>query len=81
VSADYLPLQSPRGRLVVAATVLGSGAVFLEMTVVNVALPSMARDLDLGIAGLRSATPAGGWRIRRTTTRTTASRAMLRRSA
>jgi MFS family permease len=38
---------------VVAATVLGSGTVFLEMTVVNVALPSMARDLNLGIAGLQ----------------------------
>ncbi|HSK18456.1 MAG TPA: MFS transporter [Longimicrobiales bacterium] len=35
------------------ATVMGSGAVFVEMTVVNVALPSIARDLDLGLAGLQ----------------------------
>jgi EmrB/QacA subfamily drug resistance transporter len=46
-------LDSARGRLVVAATVLGSGVVFLESTVVNVALPSMAEDLDLGMAGLQ----------------------------
>lgn len=37
----------------VAATVLGSGAVFLEGSVVGVALPSIARDLHLGIAGLQ----------------------------
>ena len=46
-------LGSARGRRVVWATVLGSGAVFIEMTVVNVALPSMARDLKLDIAGLQ----------------------------
>lgn len=49
----YVSLSSGRGRLVVLATVLGSGTVFLEMTVVNVALPAMARDLNLGIAGLQ----------------------------
>ena len=32
---------------------LGSGAVFLEGSLVNVALPSIARDLYLGIAGLQ----------------------------
>jgi EmrB/QacA subfamily drug resistance transporter len=48
-----VPLNSARGRLVVAATVLGSGVVFLESTVVNVALPSIAEELDLGIAGLQ----------------------------
>ncbi len=53
MNLDYLSLGSARGRLVVAATVIGSGTVFLEMTVVNVALPSMARDLNLGIAGLQ----------------------------
>jgi EmrB/QacA subfamily drug resistance transporter len=49
----FIPLASARGRLVVLATVLGSGAVFVEMTIVNVALPSIADDLDLGIAGLQ----------------------------
>jgi EmrB/QacA subfamily drug resistance transporter len=38
---------------VVAATVVGSGTVFLEMTVVNVAMPAIASDLNLGIAGLQ----------------------------
>jgi EmrB/QacA subfamily drug resistance transporter len=33
--------------------VLGSGAVFLESTVVNVALPSIARTFDLTVAGLQ----------------------------
>jgi EmrB/QacA subfamily drug resistance transporter len=33
--------------------VLGSGAVFLEGSIVSVALPSMGRDLGLGIAGLQ----------------------------
>lgn len=49
----FIPLASTRGRLVIAATVLGSGAVFVEMTVVNVALPSIARDLGIGMAGLQ----------------------------
>lgn len=46
-------LASASGRWVVAASVLGSGAVFLEGTVVNVALPAMARDFGFGIAGLQ----------------------------
>lgn len=37
----------------VAALVLGSGAAFLESSVVNVALPAIARDLHVGIAGLQ----------------------------
>ena len=37
----------------VAASVLGSGAAFLESSVVNVALPAIARDLHVGIAGLQ----------------------------
>jgi EmrB/QacA subfamily drug resistance transporter len=46
-------LRSPAGRWIVAATVLGSGAVFLESTVVNVALPALGRDLGLGVEGLQ----------------------------
>jgi EmrB/QacA subfamily drug resistance transporter len=46
-------LASAPGRWIVAGAVLGSGAVFLEGTVVSVALPSIARDLHLGIAGLQ----------------------------
>ncbi|MGH7657259.1 MAG: MFS transporter, partial [Gemmatimonadales bacterium] len=46
-------LKSPEGRWTIAASVLGSGAVFLESTVVNVALPGMARNLGTGMAGLQ----------------------------
>jgi EmrB/QacA subfamily drug resistance transporter len=46
-------LGSAQGRWVVAAAILGSGAVFLEGTVVNVALPAMAKDLHLDIAALQ----------------------------
>jgi EmrB/QacA subfamily drug resistance transporter len=46
-------LHSTAGRWIVAAAVLGSGAVFLESTVVNVALPSLARDLGLGMDGVQ----------------------------
>jgi MFS family permease len=41
------------GRWVVFATVLGSGIAFLDGTVVNVALPSIARDLGAGLSGLQ----------------------------
>jgi EmrB/QacA subfamily drug resistance transporter len=41
------------GRWVVAATVLGSGIAFLDGTVVNVALPTIGRDLDAGIRELQ----------------------------
>lgn len=43
-------MGTSRGRWVVAAAVLGSGVAFLDGTVVNAALPAIARDLhaDLG---------------------------------
>jgi EmrB/QacA subfamily drug resistance transporter len=41
------------GRWVVAATVLGSGIAFLDGTVVNVAIPTIGRDLDAGIRELQ----------------------------
>src|SRR5438045_8590688 len=41
------------GRRVLAASILGSGAVFLESTVVNVALPTIGRDFHLGMDGLQ----------------------------
>ncbi len=44
---------STAGRWVLAATVLGSGMAFLDATVVNVALPSIAEDLDADLAGLQ----------------------------
>ena len=44
---------SARGRWVLAATVLGSGVAFLDSTVVNVALPTIARDLHAGLSDLQ----------------------------
>lgn len=44
---------SGRGRWVLLATVLGSGIVMLDGTVVNVALPTIGRDLDASVASLQ----------------------------
>ena len=46
-------LSSAEGRWTVAAAVLSSGAVFIETTVVPVALPALSRDLGLGLGGLQ----------------------------
>src|SRR3982751_261295 len=43
--------RTPRSILV--GTILGSGAVFVEGSVTMVALPAIARDFHLGIAGLQ----------------------------
>jgi MFS family permease len=48
-----LHLASAPGRWLLSASIIGSGAAFLESSVVNVALPAIARDLELGIAGLQ----------------------------
>src|SRR5918999_4117678 len=43
-----------RGRkLTLVATMLGSSLGFIDATVVNVALPTIERDLDLGLSGLQ----------------------------
>ncbi|MEU8803644.1 MFS transporter [Spirillospora sp. NPDC048819] len=41
------------GRWILLATVLGSGVAMLDATVVNVALPALARDLGADMAGLQ----------------------------
>ncbi|NKT44696.1 DHA2 family efflux MFS transporter permease subunit [Rhodococcus hoagii] len=46
-------MKSPRGRWVVAATVLGSSLAMLDGTVVNVALPRIGEDLGAEVAGLQ----------------------------
>jgi EmrB/QacA subfamily drug resistance transporter len=46
-------MASPEGRWVLAVTVLGSGVAFLEATVVNVAVPQIARDLHAEISGVQ----------------------------
>ncbi|HWM62437.1 MAG TPA: MFS transporter [Solirubrobacterales bacterium] len=43
--------MSRRQLLTLVATILGSTVVFLDGTVVNVALPAIAGDLDAGLAG------------------------------
>ncbi len=48
-----LVLRSARGRGVLAATVLGSGMAALDATVVNVALPRIARNLGAGLIALQ----------------------------
>src|ERR671937_102127 len=45
--------QAAAQRWTLIGTILGSGAVFVEGTVISVALPAIARDLHLGIAGLQ----------------------------
>ena len=46
-------LASAAGRWVLAVAVLGDAMILLEATVVNVALPSIGRDLGAGTAGLQ----------------------------
>jgi EmrB/QacA subfamily drug resistance transporter len=50
---SVIALGSSAGRRTLAASIVGSGAVFLEGTVVNVALPAIARDLGLGLEGVQ----------------------------
>jgi EmrB/QacA subfamily drug resistance transporter len=45
--------KSPAGRWVLLATILGSGIAFLDATVVNVALPTIGRELNAGLASLQ----------------------------
>jgi EmrB/QacA subfamily drug resistance transporter len=51
-SAD-LRMGTPAARWVLLTTVLGSGLVMLDATVVNVALERIGSDLDAGFAGLQ----------------------------
>lgn len=52
-TGDGLRLATPRGRWVLAGTVLGSGVVSLDATVVNIALPRLADGLDTDFAGMQ----------------------------
>ncbi|MDQ6669292.1 MAG: MFS transporter [Chloroflexota bacterium] len=51
--AEGLRFVSARGRWVLLATVLGSAVVMLDGTVVNVALPSIGREMAAGVDGLQ----------------------------
>ena len=48
-----LRLDSSAGRWVLAVTIMGSAVALLEATVVNVALPTIGRDLDADVADLQ----------------------------
>ncbi|MBJ7595675.1 MAG: MFS transporter [Candidatus Dormibacteraeota bacterium] len=50
--------SSTAGRWILATAVLGSGVAFLDSTVVNVALPTIARDLHTGLSDLQWITDA-----------------------
>ena len=50
---DRLRLSTPAGRWVLTAAVLGSAVVSLDATVVNVALPTIGRDLGAQVSGLQ----------------------------
>lgn len=46
-------IASPTGKWILLTTVLGSSMAMLDSTVVNVALPSIGRDLDASLAALQ----------------------------
>ncbi|SEP07305.1 MFS transporter [Trujillonella endophytica] len=46
-------LGTPRGRRLIAATVLASGMALLDASAVNVALPAIGDDLDASLSGLQ----------------------------
>ena len=48
-----LRLTDPAGRRLLATAVTGSGLVFLDGTVANVALPRIGTELDAELAGLQ----------------------------
>ena len=51
--AEPVALGTARGRWLVTVTVLASGMAFLDATAVQVALPSIGRELDSSLAGLQ----------------------------
>src|SRR6201981_1700074 len=57
-AAGTVRLAEPRGRWVLAAAGLGASIAFLDSTVVNVALPTIGRDLRPSRAGLQWTVPA-----------------------
>ena len=52
-AAATIALRTARGRWVLAVTVLGSGMAFLDGTIVNVALPTIGRDLGASTGELQ----------------------------
>jgi EmrB/QacA subfamily drug resistance transporter len=52
-ASEPVRFGTPKGRWVLAITVLGSGIAFLEATVVNVAVPEIGRDLGADTGDLQ----------------------------
>ncbi|MGH2442847.1 MAG: MFS transporter [Chloroflexota bacterium] len=52
-TSQRVRLDSARGRWIIAAMALGSGMIFLDSTVVNVALPKIQSDLTASLSGLQ----------------------------
>jgi EmrB/QacA subfamily drug resistance transporter len=50
---ELVRLSTAKGRWIVAAAVLGTGVAFLDSTVVNAALPAIAKDLGAELSGLQ----------------------------
>src|SRR5438270_665711 len=50
---ERVALKSPAGRWIIAATAMGSGMIFLDGTVVNVALPRIQTELAAPLSGLQ----------------------------
>ena len=50
---EPVALRTTRGRWLIAVTVLASGMAFLDGTAVNVALPSIGRELDASLSDLQ----------------------------
>src|SRR5262245_20705882 len=53
VNNQAITWGTPQARWVLFTTVLGSGIAFLDATVVNVALPTIGKELDASVAGLQ----------------------------
>jgi EmrB/QacA subfamily drug resistance transporter len=53
IEGGWVHYATPRGWWVLGVAVLGSAIAFLEATVTNVALPTIARDLGTGVSGLQ----------------------------
>jgi EmrB/QacA subfamily drug resistance transporter len=51
--SEGVAFGTPEGRWVIGAAVLGSGVAFLDGTVVNAALPAIAKDLHAGLPSLQ----------------------------
>lgn len=48
-----IELRSSRGRWVLLATILGSGAIGIDASVVNIALPAIGKDFGVGFGALQ----------------------------